>query len=262
MPWLGQIAWGDHDMFHSSDKAAGRMMAVSKAISGGPVYLSDRYAQLVSENILPLCYSDGYLLRPLAPASPLPEDLFRSMDEPRLYRAMAPLRNKTAVFEIYNFQADPQSEPVELTTTITPADYQSVSGMIQPYPGKWDLPSEGLVVYDYYKRTAAKFNQSYDVAIKGFGDCLLQVSPVLYGWSVIGRVDKYLPAAAVDVVSCNDQQLTLHFREAGPFSVWLDAGKPKVDGLEFVDKGNGLYEAVMEVKSAPVTVMIEKQCAE
>ncbi|HUU23482.1 MAG TPA: Sip1-related alpha-galactosidase, partial [Phycisphaerae bacterium] len=42
IPWMGQTVWGDHDMFHSSDPVAGRMMAVSKALSGGPVYLSDR----------------------------------------------------------------------------------------------------------------------------------------------------------------------------------------------------------------------------
>lgn len=41
-PWLGQIGWGDHDMFHSSDKFAGRLMAVSKAMSGAPVYLVRR----------------------------------------------------------------------------------------------------------------------------------------------------------------------------------------------------------------------------
>lgn len=38
---FGHAVWPDHDMFHSSDTICGSLMARSKAISGGPVYLSD-----------------------------------------------------------------------------------------------------------------------------------------------------------------------------------------------------------------------------
>jgi len=37
--WLGQTVWPDHDMFHSSDEASGRMMAVSKALAGTEITL-------------------------------------------------------------------------------------------------------------------------------------------------------------------------------------------------------------------------------
>ena len=72
MLWMGQTVWGDHDMFHSSDKFAGRMMAVSKALSGGPVYLSDPPEQIVADAVRPLCYENGRLLRPAAPAVVMP----------------------------------------------------------------------------------------------------------------------------------------------------------------------------------------------
>ena len=67
--WLGQTAWPDHDMFHSTDPSSARLMAISKAVSGGPVYLSDPADKLNPEHIMPLVWSDGLLLRPLAPVS-------------------------------------------------------------------------------------------------------------------------------------------------------------------------------------------------
>lgn len=255
MPWLGQTAWGDHDMFHSSDQVAGRMMAVSKAVSGGPVYVSDRHTQLVPENISPLCYENGLLPRPLAPASPLPEDLFRSMEEQRLYRVMAPLANQTATFVLYNFQ----SEAVEFKGKITPEDYQSVSAMIQPYTGAWEVPAEGLLVYDFYLKKAELLKDAYRVSINGFGDRLLQVSPIKHGWSVIGRTDKYLSAATIEILSVSDRQLKLRLKESGPFSIWLKSGVPIAEGLAFVDKGNGLYAGEMPVTGKPATITIKKQ---
>lgn len=54
-------------MFHSTDPSSARLMAISKAVSGGPVYLSDPADKLNPEHIMPLVWSDGLLLRPLAP---------------------------------------------------------------------------------------------------------------------------------------------------------------------------------------------------
>ena len=71
LPWAGQTVWGDHDMFHSSDTLSARMMAVAKAMSGGTVYLSDAVDRFNKDLIAPLCYKDGRILRPLAPAAPL-----------------------------------------------------------------------------------------------------------------------------------------------------------------------------------------------
>ena len=42
----------------------------SKAISGGPVYLSDAPGDFIKENIFPLIDKQGKLFRPEAPAVP------------------------------------------------------------------------------------------------------------------------------------------------------------------------------------------------
>jgi hypothetical protein len=247
IPWLGQIAWGDHDMFHSNDRFAGRMMAVSKAMSGGPVYLSDAPAKFAPNAIRPLCYADGLLLRPLAPAAPLPDSLFADQKDESLYRAMAPLANRAAAIVVYNLVGGVGKSEDELKAVVTPRDYAQAGGMVQPYPGRWPVPSEGLFVYDWYAGKGRKLGEGFLVAIRGFGDRLLQISPTRNGWSVVGRTDKYLSAAAVEIVSCTAGQLKVRLHEAGPLAVYSAKGAPKADGLTFTSVVGGLYKAAMPV---------------
>jgi hypothetical protein len=234
------------------------MMAVSKALSGGPVYLSDPYELLDIGNIQPLCYEDGLLLRPLAPAAPLPEDIFQPMTAKRLHRVMAPLANRSVAIAIYNFHGDAMQDNPQYVTTIAPNDYAAASGMIQPYSGEWKRPGEGLVVYDWYAGVAQKLNGGYEVAIKGFGDRLLQISPIKKGWAVIGRTDKYLSAAAVEVLARTENELRLQLHEAGPLGIWLTHGTPAADGVDFSDKGNGLFVADVPVKAEPLVLSFKR----
>jgi len=258
-PWLGQIAWGDHDMFHSNDPFAGRMMAVSKALSGAPVYISDSYDHLNLNNINPLCYEDGLLLRPLAPAAPLPKDIFQPMEAKRLHRVMAPLANQSMALAIYNFHGDAKEDNPEYSTTITPTDYAAAGGMMQPFSKAWKLPKEGLVVFDFHNETARKMETGYDVSIKGFGDRLLQISPIRNGWSVIGRTDKYLSAAAVETSEYSADVLKITLHETGPFGLWLATGKPVAEGIEFTDRGNGLFVADLPIQAEPMKLTIRKK---
>ena len=129
--WMGQAVWPDHDMFHSSDKFCGRMMAVSKAMSGAPIYLSDAPDNFLEELITPLCTNDGKLFRPLAPAVPLPESVMLSaLSTPQAYRVVAPLANGAAAFVVYNLISPTPAESVK--TQISASDY-TAAGVITSY---------------------------------------------------------------------------------------------------------------------------------
>jgi hypothetical protein len=121
------------------------------------------------------------------------------------------------------------------------------------------VPQEGLVVYDWDAGQARKLVGEYPVSIQGFGERLLQVSPIQHGWSVIGRTDKYLPAAAVEVLACSDRRLKLKLREAGPLAVWCADGVPEAKGVRFVPQGNGLFKADLPVQRGPVVLTIERR---
>ncbi|MCD6393075.1 MAG: hypothetical protein J7M40_06165 [Planctomycetes bacterium] len=255
--WIGQLVWCDHDMFHSSDEMAGRIMAVSKAVSGGPVYLSDAPTEFDRNAVKPLCYADGKLLRPLAPATPLPDSVFvDAYRNPVPYRVIAPLANGSAAIVVYNIKH--ANEAATFIAGVSPADYTYANAMIQPYPGRRPIPKEGLVLYDWYAGKGQLFDKDYTFELNGLADRLLQLSPIVKGWAVIGRTDKYLSAAAVCILEVNEKSVTIKMIEEGPLAIWSGQGIPKADGLQFKDAGNGLYKADMPIVQRKKSIRITR----
>lgn len=228
MLWLGPTVWGDHDMFHSSDTFAGRMMAVSKAVSGGPVYLSDNPDDFNPDHILPLCDDDGRLFRPLAPAVPLPGSAkIDPFEDEQPYVAAAPLSNGAAVIVAYNL-----TEPTTpVRGSIDIHDYKDAAGLLTRETVNWSEPEEGVIVYDWYNQTAEELTGSWNYQLDELEDRLLLLCPIQHGIAVIGRTDKYLSPATVDVLEVTEQHIFVRSREEGELKVWNE-GKVKTFKLE------------------------------
>jgi hypothetical protein len=243
LAWLGPTVWGDHDMFHSNDPVSGRMMAVSKAVSGGPVYLSDAPNAFAGDDVRPLCLEDGRLLRPLAPAAPLPDSLFVDpYAEGQSFQVIAPLANGAAALVAYNL-----TEPeVAVTLTVEPTVYTHAGQMQQP-PQRWALPKEGLVVYDWYDRKVALLDEPWTLRLNDFDDRLLLLCPIEAGWSVIGRQDKFLAPAAVEVLRVEPERMLLRMHETGPLAIWRLEGGVESACVDFESRGDGLWVAEMAV---------------
>ncbi len=238
--WLGQVFWGDHDMFHSNDDISNRLMAVSKAMSGAPVYVSDAPEHFVPSVITPLCYADGEIIRPIAPALPLPESFFNDpLNQKDLYRVIAPLPNGAASIVCYNLHD--RDDKATVTGQITADDYRRASAMIQPYPGLWELPAEGLIAYSHFEGTIHSLDQPLPVSLTGFSDRLVHLLPVRNGWALIGQTDKFLAPATVLDPTFTADSVTFKVREPGPFAFYLKTGKPTAAGLVFESHGNGLW---------------------
>ncbi len=236
--WLGQTAWCDHDMFHSCDRFAGEIMARAKALSGGPVYLSDAPASLEPAYIRPLCYEDGLLLRPLAPAAPLPESLFIDpYAEPKPFRVIAPLAGRCAAVGLYNL-----TEPsVSVTASVEPGDYTHAGAMMQDGRPTWSLPAEGLLLVDWKSGQARRLDEPHAVTLPGFGDALVLLCPIVRGWATVGRLDKYLSPAAVEVLAVSDDELLLRMHETGPLTIWRADGEVRCDKGPAEATGDGLW---------------------
>ncbi len=194
MLWLGHTVWGDHDMFHSSDPVSGKMMAVSKAMSGAPVYLSDPPADFISEFISPLCFEDGELLRPLAPAVSLEDSIFiNPFNDNKPYRVAAPLPRSAAAVVVYNL-TNPETE---VTGVVRFDDLTSALSLYNPdVQNDFD---EGIIAYDWYAQTAIKLmpGEVHEFSMPEFSDRLFILLPIIDGISVIGDPEKYLSPCAI-----------------------------------------------------------------
>jgi hypothetical protein len=233
---LGYTVWGDHDMFHSNDDVAGMIMSRSKAMSGGPIYLSDNPEDFQSDKVWPLCDSDGRVYRPLAPATALPESLFIDpFAEVAPFRAVAPLPNDAAAVICYNL-TEPE-QPVE--AWVSADDYADAAVLLQgrDWP---EAPTEGFVLYDWDAGTADRITRA-EKTLESFDDWLTLLCPVRDGWAVIGRPDKFLSPATVELLERSPEELLLRLPEPGAFRIW-QKGPIACDGAKAEDLGDGLWE--------------------
>ncbi len=219
MLWLGPVVWGDHDMFHSSDTFAGRMMAVSKAMSGAPVYLSDAPDDFNTDIIRPLCDNAGRLYRPLAPAVPLPESVtVDPFEDEAPYMVAAPLSNEAAAVVVYNL-TEPTC-PVE--AQVGPGTYRDAVGLLNPERTQCLQEPHKLVIYDWYNGKAHSLEELWQFRLNTFEDRFLLLSPVISGWAFIGRTDKYLSPAGAEVLDISEDVLTLDVPEPCRLTVWRE----------------------------------------
>ncbi len=257
--WMGQAVWPDHDMFHSSDKFCGRMMAVSKAMSGAPIYLSDAPVDFQDKLVLPLSYSDGELLRPLAPAIPLPESVMLSaLTTPQAYGVVAPLQHGAAAFVAYNLMHPSPAEKV--TTAFTIKDYEAAGEFIQPRVTSWKAPKEGLIYYDWYEQKGGKLKNSYKFDLIGFADKLVQLSPINNGWSVIGNPNKYLSANTIKSINYTKNELKIVMVESGELIVYNTKSINCSSANKIENMGNGLWKLYLPdaKKNFEVVISLKK----
>lgn len=214
----GQTVWPDHDMFHSSDTICGSLMARSKAISGGPVYLSDSPKEFVSENIFPLIDNNGKIFRPAAPAIPTPESILTNpLQDGKAYRVFAPTGDEAVSIICYNLNTS--SKYREVTAGIAKEDYL----LRETLTGKPDMTSSGrILLFDWKARTATELTSAYPVKLEGFTDELFHLCPIRNGWAVIGIQEKYLSPATVEILSSTPDQLTLNVLCPGTLKVWAE----------------------------------------
>ncbi len=221
MLWFGPTVWGDHDMFHSNDPLAGRAMAISKAMSGGPIYVSDDPTDFDPANIWPLCLQDGKLLRPLAPAMPLPDSVYLNpFKQAEAYRTVAPLPNEAAAFALFNL-THPEA-PV--TCAVGFDDYVAAADLLDDGQ-EWTTPAEGVLFYDWHTAAVQRLmpgEASEPIAMEAFDCRLILATPIRHGWSVIGRPDKFLSPAAVSVRFVSADELILNMPESAPIVIWSE----------------------------------------
>ncbi|HOO52363.1 MAG TPA: Sip1-related alpha-galactosidase, partial [Alphaproteobacteria bacterium] len=217
--YLGMTHWCDYDMFLSS-LPTGKMMAEIRALTGSPFYVSEDMNKVDASCIKPAIWSDGELLRPLAPATLTPEGFFDDTDN-LIVRAVSPLQGQVASFWLANLHNKADSE-----VTLSPDDYRFGGAMIQPYKGLWKQPPEGLIAFDWHEGKAWKMTQDFKTSLPRWKTKIVHLIPIQNGWSVIGRPDKYLSPAACRIADRSDKTIVVELKESGPFLIWSETGAP------------------------------------
>ena len=224
---LGQTVWPDHDMFHSCDTVCGTLMARSKAISGGPVYLSDAPRDFIKENIFPLIDEQGKLFRPEAPAVPMPESILTNpLWSGKAYRVAAPSGNGAMTLICYNLNVSPRHQQVQ--AIIKKEDYS----LRNSFEKMSATSEERVLLYNWESQKAEELSDSSTFELIGFTDKLFHLCPIRKGWAVIGVQEKYLSPSTVQTISLTENRLELNVLCTGTLKVWIEnSGKQELRSI-------------------------------
>ncbi len=212
----GALYYGDWDMWWSDDGQAVKN-SVIRAMSGGPVYVSDELGRSRPDVIMPVVFSDGRIIRLKGPALPTPDCLFEDAE-----------RNGR-IFKIFNRHG----EYGIVGAFNIDCNEKTVFGSISPADAMLDIEKE-YAVYEWFTKKVSllKGNDSVGLKLDGYDSFgLFVIAPVINGTAILGLRDKYMmPATFVmknNVCTSLDEGILTVYSENAP--------------RDFADEGGNIY---------------------
>jgi len=199
----GQFYWCDWDMWWTDDGQA-RKNSLMRAISGGPIYVSDMIDRSNADVFEPLVLSDGSILRCDRPAMPSYDCITQDC---RTSGNALKLQNTTGEYGVMAvLNIDENENPVNAKVSA-----EFIEG----------FDADEIAVYEHFSKqlTILKKNESFDVTLKNSDDYKLYIfAPVKDGFAAIGRTDKFISPKTIKYVHKEDIVL----KEDGPYAYVKD----------------------------------------
>ncbi|MBK1878729.1 Sip1-related alpha-galactosidase [Pelagicoccus mobilis] len=217
--WSSAFVWGDWDMFQTTHKHA-EFHAMARAISGSPVYVSDKADAHDFEIIQKLALSGGRALRFADPAQPSSASLFV---DPRTSETLLKVSNSSSgigTVALFNCHSDDESEEDVLHSSVgdsvSIADVYQLSGDVHAFYAH----AKGLM-------GLVRKSESLSISLDPMKSEIVTMSPVRNGVAAIGLIDKYTPAAAItDLDWITEGLLRVALKDGGAFAAYTGS-KPK-----------------------------------
>ncbi|XP_015879309.2 probable galactinol--sucrose galactosyltransferase 5 [Ziziphus jujuba] len=202
--WMGNFIHPDWDMFQSTHPCAA-FHAASRAISGGPIYVSDSVGKHNFDLLKTLVLPDGSILRCEYYALPTRDCLFEDpLHDGKTMLKIWNLNKYTGVLGAFNCQGGGWSRETRRNQCASQFSHM-VTSKASPNEIEWKsgnnpIPIEGVEVFALYfsqakKLILSKLNDKVDISLEPFNFELITVSPV----TVLAR--KSVHFAAIGLVN-------------------------------------------------------------
>jgi hypothetical protein len=246
--WTSNFAYPDWDMFQSHDRH-GAYHAVARAISGGPIYITDKPGLEHADIVRPLAYSDGRLLMLDEPGQVTRDILLTDVAlEPTALKVFGLItRPGLTAGAVAAFNVNKSAQSVAGKLNITDVEGFTDAGKVGPITRVAVYQrSSGLVSLLDAKQMSLPFS------LAAFGYELFTLVPVNQGVAVLGLLDKYLGPAAVVSQKRESSRVTVRLREAGDFGAWLEQAPLRVelDGRELPSSAYSYSQNLLRVSRA------------
>ncbi|XP_027358487.1 probable galactinol--sucrose galactosyltransferase 5 [Abrus precatorius] len=218
--WMGNFIHPDWDMFQSTHPCAA-FHAASRAISGGPIYISDTVGNHNFELLKTLVLPDGSILRCEHYALPTRDCLFSDpLHDGKTMLKIWNLNKYTGVLGVFNCQGGGWFREIrsnkcaaefshKVSTKTNPKDIEWISG-------KNPISIEGVQVFAMYFSQAKKLvlsspSDNEEISFEPFNFELITVSPVTV---LLGKSLQFAPIGLVNMLNTGGAVQSLAFDEA------------------------------------------------
>lgn len=180
----GQFYWNDYDMWWTDDTQAAKN-SLLRAVSGGPIYVSDEIGRSRAELLKPLAFDDGRILRCDRSGMPTVDCLTvnpETSDKPLKIQNITKDSGVIAAFNI-------TKEQNKVTGTVTASD---IPGLISG--------SGRFAVYEHFtgEYRIISAEESIEFSLENIDDFRLFIFvPYIDHFAAIGRIDKFIAPAAI-----------------------------------------------------------------
>lgn len=191
----GNLYYTDWDMFWTNDAQA-KKNTVLHALSGGPVYISDKIGETKGDVLTPLCLSDGRLIRAENSLVPIFENLFIDARKEEKLISLFNRKNGCVAIASFNLFDKELEQKIALQ--------------------QFSLSAEKICVYDWFNNSAKIYDAIDDLTItlKNAEEVGLYIlSPIQNGFAVVGDTKKYLSPYIAErngsTLACKKGEITL-----------------------------------------------------
>lgn len=198
----GQLYYCDWDMWWSDDGQAVKN-SILKAVSGGPIYLSDELDRSIREVIMPLVLDDGKILRCDRPGMPSVDCLTEDPTNSGKIFKLQNICSDSGIVAVFNFNENEKSA----IGTVSPKDVYGLSG-------------DEFVIYEHFSKTykIVTYDEAISVTLNSDEYKLYVIVPIHNGFAPIGRVDKFISPKTIKYV--HNEEIELY--EAGEYAYIKD----------------------------------------
>lgn len=241
----GNFQWCDWDMWWSDDGQAVKN-SVLRAVSGGPVYLSDKIGRSIKDVIMPLILNDGKILRCSQPAVPTRDCLVLDAE------------NAVVPFKVWNRCKDSGI----IAAFNLNKENKTVAGSLSAHDVD-GLEGQSFAVFEHFSRSVRIIgrHEKLEFSLENQDDFKLFILvPMVDGFAPIGLINKYISPGTIADATSRDIELY----EAGLFAFVCEkeveavnvngksCGFEKKDSLyivdcSYADKAESLVTVVIEV---------------
>ena len=193
----GQLYWCDWDMWWTDDGQAEKN-SLMRAVSGGPIYVSDMLERSRPEVLAPLTLRDGKILRCDRPGVPTADCVTADPTVSGTAMKVQNMAGEHGILAVLNLDADARPVTAQISG-------EQIDG----------FEAEEYAVYEHFSQECRilKKGEHFTVTLQDENDYKLYIfAPIHDGFAAIGRTDKFISPKTIRSIQDHEIVLT----EAGP----------------------------------------------